>query len=515
MALILAQIMALNRGYPPPSLKQLPSKGNVWYVIITKPEQLRDGKKNIQIRRSTGTTDSRTARAKQSQIVEGIYAKWDRLLERDPFVELLEAHGFNDPIHNWPAKEYIKRWGKVAAATRVWFKLVEERGHQHPVVDEMFKYLNHQEALKFRRIITPEEDPCPASIQAQKSADLRKFITELYDEPVYSDVLPPNKPNAIVNHTGCRTILDYLPEYMDARKWINIRQKTRKETQTKIKECANIIGDLPLDQVLANHGLIIAKQLDSKGKANSTIKAHINALSLMIGYAATRLINEKFIPPRPFIAANPLKGISLKEFGSQKRSWEPLTEQQLHKLFRQEMTEKDRLLLSILITTGMRLDEVALLSGEQLKRDRNNIRYFDLSMGAIVKNDKFASRNVAIPDCLSIPELGSGLIFGFPRNADGKASSKASKTLNQKYFHPIRANASDDRKAVYSLRHNLSGFLLNLNNPSPSSEHMDWITGHGMQGGLTESERQRTYGQDPDVSVKYEIVNRIEHPWLR
>ena len=43
---------------------------------------------------------------------------------------------------------------------------------------------------------------------------------------------------------------------------------------------------------------------------------------------------------------------------------------------------------------------------------------------------------------------------------------------------------------------------------------MDWITGHGMQGGVTESERQKTYGQDPDVKVKYDIVNRIEHPWL-
>ena len=55
--------------------------------------------------------------------------------------------------------------------------------------------------------------------------------------------------------------------------------------------------------------------------------------------------------------------------------------------------------------------------------------------------------------------------------------------------------------------------MLNLR-PVPSSEHMDWITGHDMDGSKTESERTRTYGQDPDVSVKYEILNRIEHPWL-
>lgn len=316
----------------------------------------------------------------------------------------------------------------------------------------MFRHLNYQEALEFRSAITPAKDPYPASIQAQKSAELRAFIGELDDEPAHSDPLPLTMPKIIVNHTHCRTILDYLPEYMDARKWTTIRQKRRQETQTKIKQCASIIGDLPLDQILANHGYMLATELDAKGKAHSTIKAHI-AFSLMVGYAATRLVDVMVTPPRPFITANPLKGISLKEYGTDKRSWEPLTEEQLYHLFRQDMTEKDRLLLSILVTTGMRLDEVALLSGEQLKRDRNNKRYFDLSMGAIVKNDKFASRTVAIPDYLNFPELRSGLIFDFPKNADGKASSKASKLLNQKYFHPIRVNASDDRKVVHSLRH--------------------------------------------------------------
>ena len=162
----------------------------------------------------------------------------------------------------------------------------------------------------------------------------------------------------------------------------------------------------------------------------------------------------------------------------------------------------------------MRLDEAALLSRKQLKIDRNGIRYFDISMGAVVKNDKFAARTVAIPDCLDIPPLEDGLLFDFPRNADGKASSNASKELNKKYFHPIRKSANDDRKVVHSLRHNLTGFLLNLTDPAPSSEHMDWITGHGMQGGATESERQRTYAQDPDLSVKYAIITRVKHPWL-
>ena len=172
----MAVIMALNRGYLPPSLKQIPSKGNVWYVIITKPEKLRDGKKNIQIRRSTGTTDSRIARAKQSQIVEEVYAEWDKLLDRDPFCELLEQNGFYDPVEQNSARDFVERFGKVEAATKVWMKLVTERGQQHPIVDEIFRHLSYHEALEFRSVITPTQDPYPASIQAQKSAELRSFI---------------------------------------------------------------------------------------------------------------------------------------------------------------------------------------------------------------------------------------------------------------------------------------------------------------------------------------------------
>lgn len=176
------------------------------------------------------------------------------------------------------------------------------------------------------------------------------------------------------------------------------------------------------------------------------------------------------------------------------------------------MNANDRLLLSILITTGMRLDEAALLTWDQYKVDRNGLRYFDLSLGAIVKNDKFSARTVAIPDCLRLPKRGQGRLFNFPVDEDGKSSREASKRLRQ-YTHAVRLDENDNRKVVHSLRHNLSGLLTNLT-PKPSSEIMNWITGHGMEGEKTQSERTKTYGIDPDVSVKYEVINRVKHPWL-
>jgi len=53
----------------------------------------------------------------------------------------------------------------------------------------------------------------------------------------------------------------------------------------------------------------------------------------------------------------------------------------------------------------------------------------------------------------------------------------------------------------------------NLTDPAAIEHHMDWIAGHGMEGGMTDSERKRSYGSDPELINKYNIVNRILHPW--
>ena len=134
-------------------------------------------------------------------------------------------------------------------------------------------------------------------------------------------------------------------------------------------------------------------------------------------------------------------------------------------------------------------------------------------MGALVKNDKFSARLVALPDCLSLPKKAMGKLFNFKLDDDGKSAKDVSRYLNEKYLHRVRFDKNDDRKVVHSLRHSLSGLLQKLVT-TPSFEHLDWITEHDMERAKTASERKRTYNQDIDLSIKYEIVNRVKHPWL-
>ena len=378
-------------------------------------------------------------------------------------------------------------------------------------VEQFFEYLDYNEALEVRYYLHTMKPKNPYPLHLQTKQQEAK-LTELEIEEKRKSKTAKSSA-AIVNPTGCPTILDTLPKYMGARKWYRIRNKTKKYTPSYIFKCLEIIGNLPLDQVQNFHANEIAKELDIEGKANSTIKSYVSSLGGLLTWATTNVRNKNLDIEKSWIASNVSKGVSLEHWGAQKRTWEALTTEQLHHLFSLQMSCEERLLFTLLITTGMRLDEVCLLRWEQINTDANGIRYIDLSINPI-KNDKFSKRNVAIPDVVLLPQRKKGRLFNYRLDDDKKSSKAASRKLNEKYLHNIRLNEKDDRKVVHSLRHNVTGFMLNLR-PVPSSEHMDWITGHDMDGSKTDSERTRTYGQDPDVSVKYEILNRIEHPWLK
>jgi integrase len=505
--------MAAQSRYPVTRLVQIPSKGNKYYVQVTKPPEvfaITGG--NRTERRSTGSEDKRHAERLWRSIEQEIYADWDRLLARDPFLELLEQHWKPDPVHGLGPAEFIEKWdgGRVLACVRV---CMAPDGWNMGLANELFRYLDYHEALDFRSQITPASNPYPEAMQneaAQKVSDLIDKLDGFTAKPKKSET---KTSEVIVNRSGCPTILEVLPEYLRDRSWSKVTKKEHAYAGSYIKSCVKIIGDKPLDQIIQRDAKIIMETLAEDGLSNSTIKNYKRHISRLLGWAVINCVNDRVSPAKPYISYNPFLGISASSYGDSKRSWQALGVDQLHKLFELPKPEDHQLLLSILITTGMRLDEAALLDWSQFKIDRNGLRYFDLSLGAIVKNDKFSARTVAIPDCLVLPKKGEGRLFDFPVDADGKSSKFASRAVSQ-YFRAIRYDENDDRKVCQSLRHNLAGLMANLTDPVPPSEHMDWVTGHGMEGAKTQSERTKTYGQDIDVRLKYDIVNRVKHPWL-
>lgn len=498
----------MDRNYNKPTLRKVSGKES-WYVFVTKPEALRKNPNDKQVRKSTGTSDKRLAEKRLHSVAEEIYREFDEKLKEDPFKSFIRQHWYGETQQleaflsdagygQTVSDEGVSDYSKLVIAEKLCF---QSGSFNEVLADKLFQFLDPKEARAWRLWIT--DNPYPISIQQQQT-----------DDQIAKTALANLKGKQALNKTGAPRLSEFVDDYQsDEIRWRGIRIKEAQAQINRLVRSIKVMGDIPVDQVLPNHGVMLAQQLDTEGKSNATIKAHVQSVRSLLRWVKDKRLNVYVAPPAPWITHNPFTDLDLSNYGNKKRNYEAFTVDQLHQLFSLEMPDQDRLLLSILITTGMRLDEAALLTWEQYKTDKNGLRYFDLSVGAIVKNDRFSARTVAIPDCLTLPPKGTGRLFKFKTDKDGKASREASKHLRQ-YTHAVRYNDADNRKVVHSLRHNLSGLLLNLR-PTPSSEVMNWITGHGMEGSLTESERQRTYGQDPDVSVKYEIVNRVQHPWLQ
>ena len=496
-----------NKSYKPTEILQFSSLRNTYYVVAYVPEELIGKIKDKRIRRSTGCKTKREAILKWKAIELDIYDTFDKLLHVDRFTDAVREC-WDDEICSQTFEDFQKNpmIGAVGSNKTHILRvlLLSDLLTQNQCIP-FFDYLDEIEARKFRDDMNlhfgTKPNPYPAHIQQTK---IDKELAEASVSKLQ-----------YVNKTGCPTISNMLIRYMDTNpKWDRVTKKEAKYAPSYIKAVIEIIGDKPIDQVTTSDLHQVAAKLSNDAKANSTILTYRRHMSALLTHVLERELNDSFDPPRPWITVNVWSNVSLADYGKTKESYESLKPDQLHRLFELEMPDQDRLALSILITTGMRLDEVALLKWEQYKIDKEGLRYFDLSE-ANVKNDDFSARTVAIPDCLILPKPSKGRLFDYKmdEDLDNKSAKDASDKLVA-HVHKIRYDKEDKRKVVHSLRHNLAGLMLNLR-PTPSSEVMNWITGHGSERGIKQSERNKTYNEDVSVRVKYDIVNKIEHPWLK
>ena len=418
--------------YQKSTLVDIKSKGNYWFVVCTKPQALRKNKHDKAIRRSTKTREYREATRLWDKIEKEIYQEFDAALNRDPFMELADKYwnranpdysldkfkssllagdielelnhdkevtkfinSFDEPLTEMPEfmfteagvripTDFKKRYPRVYSEdykVKILEDLIGNEVIDHNEINEFFRYLNYDEAIEVRYFVQTLRPDNPYPLQMQtKQREVELTEAGINDKRKVKIAPQRATSSQIMNQSGCPSIGDVLPEYMLAKKWNHIRDKTKKYTPNYINKCLEIIGNLPLDQVQNFHANDIAKRLDEEGKANSTIKNYVNSLGGLLAWATTNVRNKRSEIEKPWVLSNVFMGVSLEYWGAKKREWEALETKQLMHLFSLEMSEQERLILTLLITTGMRLDEVCLLRWEQIKKDKNGIRFIDLSV---------------------------------------------------------------------------------------------------------------------------------------
>ena len=436
--------------YPATSLAK--NKGK-YYVLLTIPQELREhfgGRK--QLKRSTGTSDLGDAKRRQHNISAALYAELDACKPdiRDMISDMLGWIGDADEVQR-----------------------LEDDGDLEGVI------MSH----KYAEDTHDPEDPDDSAIDLVHAGGAKAL--ELYRE-----WKAKTASAASSGGSGAVYFSVASEEYLATKPYGPA--KTTRDCELSLKEFQAFAGDVPLADVTAVLIHQYAEQVGST-KARETVAKKVGYVKRMFDHAVRK----------GWVASNVFQNVKLdKNVGRKRASYVPFTAGELSDLFSMDMPTHVRELLSILIATGMRLDEAALLDWEDVTRDEaQGVVYFDLT-NSIVKNDG-SQRLVPVHSALTWVTLGrSGQMFPqFTRDKDGKAQASASKVL----MRWVRRVTEDRSKVVHSLRGNLKDMLRDA---GVSKEVNDFITGHGA------GDVAGKYGAGPSLKVRKEAIERLTFDYL-
>lgn len=480
----------------PAGLIQRRKKGN-WYAEMTVPQEARAAFGHKQFRLSTGTSDRRLAERKlhdlEAKMREKILAshQQSRMWQPDsPYrkaVELLgikqqpyavEYHPEIDDVEpillSTPPQSDAERQGAYEQISSFAFNLLAKRARHEldPLVAGV--------ALR-NGGFPPSEDDVHRLL-----ADVAKILS-----------IDGQSPSECVSQLLGRFKAQLAQRVGSG----NLKLRTSKDWPKYVMQFVDCVGDLPINAIEAKHGYSFAQKLADRGYNNSTIKSRITAVSSMLHFAETIGL----------IGTNPLHGLKLSTYGVRKENYRPLSDKQLVALFAIPNLPQDlKYLWAILIATGMRLEEVALLHSDQVNLE--DVPHFDLR-SAKVKN-KGSARRVPIPEIIlplamqlkNSPRSAGGRLFSFSIKSDGKSrASELSSYWRNKVNLESMAPSGSGRFTLHSMRGSLKD---KLRDAEVTDGLNDAILGHGQH---TVS---ASYGDGPSIKRMQDALNKISHPYL-
>lgn len=287
-----------------------------YYVLLTIPIELRphfNGRK--QLKRSTGTSDRKDALRKQHGITSKMYAELDTCKPdiRDVISDLLGWIGDADEVQR-----------------------MEDEGHLEGLIQ-------YSKNLEFDE--SPENDAATDVVNENGAKAL-----EVYREWKSKAGQAPTSDNPVLLSVAAREYLATTPYGL---------VKTVRDCELSLEQFQKFAGDIALTDVTA---VLIHEYAEHTGatKSRETVSKKIGFVKRMFDHAVRK----------GWVETNVFAGLVIsRSIGRSRQSYLPFSKEELDRLFNQEMPRHCRFLLSILITSGMRLDEAALLNWEDVKED--------------------------------------------------------------------------------------------------------------------------------------------------
>jgi integrase len=260
------------------------------------------------------------------------------------------------------------------------------------------------------------------------------------------------------------------------------------------------MGDLPLQDVEQTtvYGFM-DKQLEARHDVSARVLKDNN-------WSLRKFF--KFCIERGYVKINPLADIDVGRRGMPGQTHLNYTKDELHTIFSHNWKPQERLLLSILITTGMRLSEAANLSWERFSEDHDGIqgmRCFSLlntSDEIVAVKNKGSMRIIPLHPDLVLPPKVTGRLFDYKLNEDGLSSHDAGRAINP----TLQKLVPHPQKMAHSFRGTLKELLRDA---GVSKEISDFYTGHSS-GDVAGT----SYG-GVGVDTRYNEISKVRHPWLK
>ena len=306
-------------------------------------------------------------------------------------------------------------------------------------------------------------------------------------------VEPISRPARIVP-TGVRTVASVINEYLAD---MLLKQKvvdTRKKLTRWNKQFLDVMGDLEIAEIEPKHGYEYIRKVLAKHptRSNQTLKDYLWGVQSLLKYCVEC----------GYIKSNPFRDIDLKKYGAESEETLPYSNEEIKIIFTYDWNEPDRLLLSIVATTGMRPSEAGNMTWERFNNtEYAGIRYVtttDADGEKVRVKNKGSKRDVPLHPDLVLPEKGAGRLFNYKKDEDGRCSTdiahKINPILEQLVPHPNK-----------SLRSFRKTFKIMMRDAGVGEEIHDAITGHGQ--GVTTG--RKNYG-GMGLKVKFEAISKLD-----
>jgi integrase len=548
-------INANNNSYTYPVARLNHIKGK-WYVLVSVPAHLRHLFPNQRdLRRSTGTDDESLAKRKQHALAQEIYDLFDqrKLEEKVKYFKVTDAFAVyaifslatvfkhrNIPdlkpstdyhilsvfkqscdtyagiIFNQAVPEELPELAKLIGGDLS----LEETRERINALNSTSQYSMADKGVAGRYVTEPVHtfwqdllisaareqglpEPAVEPFTGPK-ADLAMIKGQIHiDHPAMrrltnEPVEPISRPARVIP-TEALTYSSVMSEYLEQVERDTPLNDTKRKKKRWAKQFLDVMGDLEITDIKPKHAYDYLDKIlaENPKRSNKTLKDYIWGVQDLLKYCVQR----------DYVQSNPFRDLDLKKVGKPSEETYPFEVSELRAIFAHDWNPQDRLLLSVIATTGMRPSEAGNLTWERFNdTEHEGIRYFttmDTADEKVRVKNAGSKRLVPIHPDLQLPEPSTGRLFDYEKNEDGLSATE----IGHQILPVLRSIVPHPNKSIRSFR---KTFKRMCRDAGVGEEVHDAITGHRQTAGASRA----NYG-GMGVPVMFEAISRLEISFLK